>query len=55
MKPKSKAEQRRVAKNVGADLVLGIACQNHQRVPLRGKPQSKPLAALLGRLNHKEK
>lgn len=55
MKPKSKAAQRRAAKNVGADLTLGVACQNGQRVPVRGKPQSKPLAALLGRLNHKEK
>ncbi len=55
MKPRSKAEQQRAAKNVGAELVLGVAHQNGQRVPVRGKTLSKTQSALFGRFSHKEK
>lgn len=55
MKPKTKAAQERAAKNVGADLVLGVAHLNGQRVPVRNPALGKPLAALLGRFNLKGK
>lgn len=55
MKPLSKAAQQRAAKNVGADLVLGVAHLNGQRVPVRDPAPAKPLAALLGPFNLKGK
>jgi len=55
MKPLSKAAQQRAARNVGADPVLGAAHLNGQRVPVRDPAPAKPIAALIGRFNLKEK